>query len=172
MSQNAIGWRALTNDQRAGWEALGLLMVRADSLGQNYALNGFGAYCSVNNNKLAAGDAIVAVAPALTAPVNIITATLTLTSAALSLAYTVTPMAANTRIMLYASPQRTAGRSYEADYRLITVTAAAAASPLVALTQYTARLGAPQTGNRIFFSVVAYNGGFRSGPYTFSQVVA
>ena len=172
MSQNAIGWKALTEAQRAGWESLGNQMSRTDSLGQSYTLNGFGAYCSVNNNKLAAGDTVVADAPAMVAPVNVVTVTLTLTSAAFSVAYTATPLSANTRLFIYASPQRNAGRSFEADYRLIAVTAAAAASPHNLLSAYTARLGAPVTGNRVFVSLIAYNGGFQSGPFNVSQLVA
>ena len=172
LSENAIAWRALTDAQRAGWESLGAQMTRTDSLGQSYALNGFSAFCSVNNNLLAAGDAGVSDAPALTAPVNIVTATVTLTAASFSIAYTATPLAAGTRLFIYASPQRNAGRQFEADYRLIAVTAASAASPHNLLAAYTARLGAPVTGNRIFLSMAAYKGGFRSGPFNVSQVVA
>src|SRR5882757_7200221 len=60
---NAAGWRSITDAQRAGWLSLGLMISRTDSLGQTYTLNGFGAYCSVNNNKLDAGDAAVSDAP-------------------------------------------------------------------------------------------------------------
>ena len=147
-------------------------MSRTDALGQSYVLNGFGAYCSVNNNKLAAGDTVVADAPALVAPSTITTATLTLTAAAFSVAYTPTPLAAGQRLFVYTSPQRAAGRGFEADYRLIHVSAAAAASPANVLTAYTSRLGVPVVGNRVFVSVHIYQGGFRSGPYGLSQVVA
>lgn len=172
LSQNAIGWRALTDAQRAGWEGLGALMSRSDSLGQSYTLNGFSAYCSINNNRLAAGDAVISDAPALTAPVNIVTATVTATAVALSIAYTATPLSANTRLFVYASPQRNAGRSFEADYRLIHVSAAAAATPANILAAYTARFGVPVVGNKIFLSMQAYNGGFVSGPLQASAVVA
>lgn len=172
LGSNAIAWRALTDDQRAGWESLGQLISRTDSLGQAYTLNGFSAYCLVNNNKLAVGDAVVAAAPAITAPLNVVTCTLTLTSASFSVAYTATPLAANTRLQIFASPQRSTGRSFEADYRLIASTAAAAASPHNLLAAYTARFGAPVTGNRIFLSLIAYQGGFQSAPFNLSQVVA
>lgn len=172
MGANAIAWRSLTDAQRAGWESLGSQMQRTDSLGQSYTLNGFAAYCSVNNNRSAAGDAVVDDAPAMEAPLNVVTVTLTLTDAAFSVAYTATPLEADTKLFIHASPQRNAGRSYESDYRLIAVTAAAAASPHNLLTAYSARLGAPVTGNRIFLSLVAYKGGFLSAPFTVSQVVA
>lgn len=172
LSGNAAAWRALTDAQRAGWLSLGLQMLRTDSLGQQYDLNGFMAYCSVNNNKVAVGDAIVSDAPAHETPGQILTATITLTAAAMSIAYTPTPLAAGNRLLAFISPQRSAGRKFEADYRLIQFTAAAAASPLNALAAYTARLGVPVVGNRIFFSLQLYNGGFIGPPFGVSQVVA
>lgn len=172
LAVNAIAWRALTDAQRAGWEGLGSQVTRVDSLGQSYTLNGFSMYCSLNSLKAAAGDAAVSDAPAMVAPQNIVTATITLTSASLSIAYTATPLAANTKLFIYASPQRNAGRTYEADYRLIAVTAAAAASPHNLLAAYTARFGAPVTGNKIFFSFQAYQAGWVSGAYQVSQVVS
>lgn len=171
LSTNAAAWRALTDAQRAGWLALGLMISRTDSLGQTYTLNGFGAYCSVNNNKLDAGDAAVADAPAIVTPVDLVSATITLTAIAFSVAYTATPLPANTRLFLRCSPQQSAGRKFNGDYRLIAVTAAAAASPHNLLAAYTARLGVPVVGNRIFLSLQTYNGGFFGSPFGASQVV-
>lgn len=172
MSTNAAAWRALTDVQRAGWEALGLMMTRTDALGQVYTLNGFMAYCSVNNNKLAAGDATVAAAPAIVTPVDLTTATVTLTAAAFSIAYTATPLAANTRLFAFASPMKSAGRSFNGDYRLIQVTAAAAASPMNIFTAYQTRLGTPVVGTKIFLTLQTYNGGFVGSPFAVAQVVA
>lgn len=172
MSSNAAGWRALTDEQREGWESLGGQIQRTDALGQAYTLNGFAAYCSINNNKLDAGDAVVADAPAIVTPVGLLTATISLTAIALSIAYTATPLAANTRLFIWASPQKSAGRAFNGDYRLIAVTAAAAASPHNLLAAYTARCGVPVTGNRVFFNLQTYNGGFKGSPFAVSQVVA
>jgi hypothetical protein len=147
-------------------------MTRTDSLGQSYTLTGFQAYCSVNNNKLAAGDAVVSAAPVLTDPGTLLTATVTLTNAAFSIAYTTTPLGAGVRLFAFASPQRSAGRNFENDYRLISVSAAAAASPLVIFTPYSARLGTPVTGNKIFMSLVLYQAGFEGPPFLVAQVVA
>ena len=172
MSANSAAWRALTGAQRAGWADLGLSMVRSDSLGQSYTLQGNQAYASVNNNRLLSTLAIVADAPALVTPAVITSATITLTAASLSIAYTPTPMPAATYLAVYASPQRSAGRSYESDFRFIKLSAVAGATPLVALTEYTAKFGVPVLGNRIFFSLVAISLGFQSGPFTTSAVVA
>lgn len=171
MSLNAAAWRALTDAQRAGWLSLGLMIQRTDSLGQTYDLNGFGAYCSVNNNNLQAGNAAVADAPALTTPPDLLTATITLTAAAFSVAYTATPLAAGVRLFIFCSPQRSSGRKFEADYRLIAVTAAAAASPANILAAYTAKFGVPVVGNRIFLNLETYQLGFKSSPFAVSQIV-
>lgn len=172
MSLNAAAWRALTDAQRAGWLSLGLMISRNDSLGQSYTLNGFGAYCSVNNNNLQAGNAAVSDAPAIVTPPDLLTATVTLTTAAFSIAYTATPLAAGVRLFARCSPQQSAGRKFNGDYRLISVSAAAAASPLVILTPYTAKFGVPVVGNRIFMSLQTYQAGFLSSPFSVSQIVA
>lgn len=172
MANNAAGWRALTDVQRAGWEALGGMIERTDALGQTYTLNGFMAYCSVNNNKLDAGDSVVSTAPAIVTPGTLATATITLTSAAMSIAYTTTPLAADTRLFAYVSPQVSAGRQFNGDTRLIGVTATAAASPFDIFSAYEARLGTPVTANRIFFNLVLYNGGFKGAAFGLSQVIA
>jgi hypothetical protein len=147
-------------------------MVRSDSLGQSYTLQGNQAYASVNNIRLLCGLAVAPDAPALVTPPVITTATITLTAASLSIAYTPTPMPAATYLVVYASPQRSAGRGYESDFRFVKLSTAAQASPLVALTEYTAKFGVPVVGNRIFFSLIAATLGFESGPLITSAVVA
>jgi len=172
LGANAAAWRALTAAQRAGWTDLGAMMTRTDSLGQTSTLNGFSAYCSVNNNNSAAGNAVVSDAPAIVTPGTLTTATVTLTAAAFSVAYTATPLAAGTRLFSYVSGQKSAGRNYESDLRLLAVSAAAAASPAVLTTAYTAKWGVPVVGNRVFMTFRLYAGGFLGAPLTFSQVVA
>jgi hypothetical protein len=171
MSANAAAWRTLTDAQRAGWSDLGASMSRSDSLGQAYTLTGFMAFCSVNNNLVAAGAATVTAAPALSTPPALLTATVTTTGGTLSAAYTVTPLAAGTKLFSYVSPQRSAGRSFEGDFRLLQVSAAAAASPANLLAAYTAKFGAPVIGNKIFFSFRCELNGFLSGPLITSTVV-
>jgi hypothetical protein len=97
---------------------------------------------------------------------------LTLTAAAFSIAFTATPLPAATYLLAFASPQRSAGRDYEGDYRFMKVSTAAQASPLAILTEYTAKFGVPITGNKIFVSLVTATLGFVSGPFTLGQVVA
>lgn len=172
LALNSSAWRGLTSSQRASWADLAASMVRTDSLGQTVNLTGLQAYCSVNNERLAAGDAVIDDAPALSTPDALASATITLTAAAFSIAYTVTPLPAGTRLFIFVSPQRSAGRAFESDFRLLAVTAAAAASPHNALAAYTAKFGVPVVGNRIFLQLQTYYGGFLSGPLNTSAVVA
>jgi len=172
MQTIADAWKALTATQRQGWADLGLQFARTDALGQSYDLTGFGAYSSLNLSRLAAGDAILSDAPVFNLPAAITTVTPTLTSAAFSVAFTPTPLGAGERLFFFAGPQRSAGVSFESDYRLIAVGSAATASPLVVLTSYQARFGTPVTGNRIFMKLQRYSGGFMSTPIATTQVVA
>lgn len=172
LTTNAAAWRGLTDAQRSGWKSLGLLITRSDSLGQNYDLSGFQAYCSVNNNKLDAGDAAVSDAPVIVTPPDLLTATITLTGVAFSVAYTATPLGAGVRLFIRCSPQRSQGRTFNGDVRIVSITAAAAASPANVLAAYTAKFGVPVTGNRIFLSLQTYQGGFLGSPLGVSQVVA
>lgn len=172
MSGNAMNWRDLTALQREGWATIGAYMQRTDSLGQVYGLTGFQAYVSVNNNRLAAGDAVVSDAPALVSPDPIATVTPTLTTASFSVAWTPTPLGTGERIFISCSPQRSAGRGFEGDYRLISVGAAASASPSNILSAYQGRFGTPILGMRIFISVQRYVGGFLSTPIGTSAIVA
>lgn len=171
LAANAAAWRDLTDLQRAGWASLGQMMVRTDSLGQTYSLTGFQAYCSVNNNNVAASVAVVSSAPGLVTPSAFETLTPTATAATLSVAYTITPLAAGQKAFIFASPQRSAGRNFEGDLRLVHVSAAAAASPANIFTAYQARFGTPVVGNRIFIVGIVYDGGFQSGPHITSVVV-
>lgn len=172
MATNAAAWRNLSDVQRAGWASLGAMIIRTDALGSSYDLTGFMAYCSVNNNLATVGDSLVSAAPALSTPADLATATVTLTAAAFSIAYTATPLAAGTRLLIFASPQRSAGRSFEGDYRLIAVTTAAAASPADIFAAYSARLGTPVVGNRIFLKLITQFAGFQGSPYGVAQDVA
>lgn len=172
LASNSAAWRALTDNQRAGWRDLGAQMSRNDSLGQTHTMTGFNCFCSINQNRLTAGDSRLSDAPELQTPTLPATVTVTLTSAAFSVAYTATPLAAGTRLFIYASGQLSAGRNFNKNVKLITVTAAAAASPANILAAYSAIYGVPVTGNKVFMIIREYFGGFVSGPYLIGQTVA
>lgn len=76
----SANWRNLTEAQRGGWEALGALMTRTDSLGNPQTLTGIQAYVSVNRNLTMIGGTILSTAPTFAAPANLLSATVTATS--------------------------------------------------------------------------------------------
>lgn len=168
----AAGYQLLTGAQREGWIALGEMMTRTDSLGQTYNLTGLQAYISVNTLLLLAGEAEIVAAPAHVIPAALDTITPTITAATMSLAFTATPTGADEFVFAFASPQRSAGRAFESDFRLISVAGDAAASPVNMFAAYVARLGTPVVGRRVFFSVQRMKNGFLSAPLVESAVVA
>jgi hypothetical protein len=125
----------------------------------------------LNNNLSAAGDSRITDAPSLIEPESILTLTPTITPSSFSLAFTPTPLGTGERIYIFASPQRSSGRGFEHDYRLIVVSAAAATSPQNILSAYTSRFGAPVVANRIFICALRYKLGFISPPLITSSVV-
>lgn len=172
LSSAADDWRGLTSTQRVGWADLGLQIVRNDSLGSSYNLTGFQAFVMLRVNLGNAGDALLSDAPFYAVPDPLTTITPTFGVASVSLAFTPTPLGAGERVFWFMSPQRSPGRSYEGDARLINVTAAAAASPSNLLSSYSARFGTPVVGNRIFVVGLRYKGGFLSAPVLTSALVA
>lgn len=171
LSAAAAAWRALTDAQRLGWDTLGSQMQRTDALGQTYTLSGFQAYVSVNANLALVGDAALDDAPALQTPEAIATVTPTVSDSALSFAFTPTPLGAGERILVFISPQVSAGRKFVGNTRFVIGSAAAGSSPIDAESAYVARFGALVTGNRIGWAVYRYSGGFVSGPVSGSTVV-
>lgn len=94
---------------------------------------------------------------------------------ALSMAYTATPLAAGVHAAIFATDQLSAGvsRPSRKAYRLIAVTAAAAASPANVLAAYNAKFGALVSGRKIFFKVILISAaGFASAAFESSQIVA
>jgi hypothetical protein len=71
-----------------------------------------------------------------------------------------------------ASPQRSTGRTFEGDFRLIKVSAVDATTPQTIFTPYSLKFGAPVAGNKIFVSCTVVLNGFESGSIVSSCVVS
>lgn len=80
MQELSQAWKDLTASQRLAWAALGLQMVRQDSLGQTYNLTGLQAFMSLNLNLKTVGGSAIFDAPALHAVNELDTLTVTATS--------------------------------------------------------------------------------------------
>lgn len=170
----ASSWRSLTPSQQAGWRDLSLQISRTDSLGQSYTPSGFGAYNLANLNLLASGGTLLADAPLYNPPAAVESATLTAVGGtpALSLAFTPSALDTGNKLMAWLSPQQSAGRYFNGQYRLIAVGADATSSPMNLLSAYTARSGVPITGNKIFASVTVTNGPWVSSPVICAAIVS
>jgi hypothetical protein len=87
--------------------------------------------------------------------------------AALSVAYTATPLAAATKLLIEATGPKSQGVVFvpRSQYKYIQISAAAAVSPANALTAYVALYGALLAGKRYFFRcTVITSDGQRSAP--------
>lgn len=84
-------------------------------------------------------------------------------AAAASIAYTTTPLAGSTKLVVYATQQLSPGVNFvkEGLYRQIFLSAAAAASPANILAAYNARFGTLVAGKKIGFKfvVISASGG-------------
>ena len=149
-------WRDLTESERDAWNAFGPEIVRTDSLGETYTLNGQTAFMYCNRNRLSLGQAILTTATLVDPPPALLTATATIDDTpTMSIAYTGTPLGADDRLMIFATRGVSAGKNFlpNGDYKLIFNTALAAASPANVLAGYQAIFGNPIAGEKIFFKL-------------------
>ncbi len=92
----------------------------------------------------------------------------------ISIAYTATPLAAGTKLIVEATAQLSPGISFvsRSRFRQLLITAAAAASPAVLTSAYNAKFGTLVSGKKIFFRLtVITSDGQRSAPLTSSATV-
>lgn len=168
-------WRELTNAQRLDWAGLGDQMVRLNSLGQTYTLSGFQAFMSVNDTLDKMGLAGLTEPPVLNEPTALETIAITLDDTPLfSIAYTATPLAAGTKLLVQATAGVSPGINFmpRSGYRTIFYSAAAAASPANVLASYQAKFGNPTLDEKIFTRMCVINpSGFRSEWQMVAQIV-
>lgn len=87
---------------------------------------------------------------------------------AFSVAYTATPLAAGVKLVVEATGQVSAGRSFfrRSEYKFVQVTAAAAASPANILAAYNALFGALVSGQKIGLRLTPFTStGFPGTPF-------
>lgn len=150
MAHIASAWAGLTAPQRAAWEGCAVNFPKVDSLGQAIVLTGFQQFVRVNLAILRTGGSILSDVPAETIfSSNAIGATAVAGTPALSVTFT--PPNPGQVLLIDASQQVSAGRSYWSDFRRLVERDDAATSPYNGLTAYTAKFGALVEGQRIFF---------------------
>ena len=176
---HSSNYRALTQEQRDIWTAYGQNYSLLDSLGQTYNLTGLQAYVSVNRNLATYGNAAISEPGLFSPPSGLATAVATVDTAlggSVSVAYTGSPLAANTKLAIFATRPLSAGINFQPNgaYKLIAVTAAAAASPADISAAYIAIYGnVGVAGDKILFKAFVINTlGLASPVLQFSDIVA
>jgi hypothetical protein len=153
LSTNAQAWRGLTEAERQGWVSAGASFPFTDIFGNSKQLSGSALYSKLNNNLLHAGEAPISAAPSPVAIPDLGGITITAAEAvpALSMVMATTPVPAGFSLMVFATPNIGAGRSFvKNQFRFISAVAAAAASPVNLLAAYQAVFGNPVAGQKIF----------------------
>lgn len=157
------GWRALNETQRDGWTALGSQMIRLDTLGQEYTLTGLQAYSSQYRNNDTVGNTLLTDPPILDEPTSLTSLTLTADDTpALSVAFGPSPLATGEKIVIEATDQVSAGKSFmpRSAYKTVFVGAAASTTPANILSAWNAIYGSLVLGSKIFIRayVIGTNG--------------
>lgn len=169
-------WKTLSSDNQAGWSALGQLMVRLGSLGEEYNLTGAQAFQSVNSSLLLIGQATVTAPPAFSEVPALTSLSLTAGTApnVLSAAFAPTPVPTGLYVVLEATSQRSAGVTYidRSDFRFLQRVNPAGTSPANILLAYSAKFGPLQNGRKIFVRArVISAAGFSSSPVQATTIV-
>jgi hypothetical protein len=167
----------LTDVQRTGWEALAALVVISDRLGNHHHPTGMQLYERDNLNEHTVGHATIDAAPADQNVTALTSITPAFDSVGLTatIAYTATPAAAGTYVVVFASGQNSPGRNTTfGSLNFIFASAAAAASPANIFAAYTAKYGALVQGKKIRVKVITINGanGAASLPLEATAIVA
>lgn len=171
LTSQSAAWRGLTDAQRAAWNAFALSFTVTNSLGTAINLTGAQCYIKVNTVNLLNGDAVVASPPALPAFVAITATGITAVAATPLIQIAGANPAAGTKFMIFASPQMSAGVSFNGRYAYLTTNQTFAAGQMSIQTVYAARYGALIVGKKIFVKVVQSQAGMQDNGTVFSTIV-
>lgn len=174
-------WRTLTDAQRESWNSLALQISKTDALGVAYNPTGLQTY--VGNNSLrifAAALPLVDNAPILDSPpiltsvVGAATVDIGSVLDGFDVTFAPTPLGAGQRLAIYATGRISAGRSFikASEFRLLEVTAAAAASPVDVFAEYSAIYGTDfAEGDKIVVKVVPISANFFRGAEVRDEII-
>lgn len=168
----SASWKSLTSSQQAGWKAFGNSFTVVNNLGTAIHLTGLQCYVKVNAVNTLLGDAVVAVPPALPAFVAPLTTGVTASHSTPSLVLAGATPATGTDYMVYASPQVSAGVSYQGNYRYLTVADTFTSGAFNLLTAYTAKFGALRAASKIFVKVVQNQAGMQDNGTVYTCIVS
>lgn len=171
LTSQSAAWRGLTPAQRAAWNAFGLSFTVVNSLGTTINLTGAQCFIKVNSVNLLNGDATVNVPPALPSFIAVTVTGLDATAATPIIELSGVTPAAGTKYMIFASPQVSAGITFNGRYVWLQTSTTFTTGKLSLETTYVARYGALIVGKQIFVKVVQVQAGMQDNGTTFATLV-
>ena len=171
LASQASAWRGLTDAQRAAWNAFAQSFTIVNSLGSTINLTGAQAFCKINCVNLLNGDAVALVPPALPAFTACSATGIDATAGTPLVEISGVTPTGSVKHMVYASPQLSAGVSYNAQFRWLQTSTVYTAGKLSVTATYTAKFGAPIAGKKIFVKVVQSLAGYQDNGTVFTCIV-
>lgn len=150
---NSQAWRGLTDAERQSWIDAAPSFPIIDIFGNSKILAGNALYQSLNSNLSKASEAAISTAPAPVAVPSVATLTVTAdeSTGVVSIAWTDTPVPADTSLLIYATPCVGAGISFVKNkFRLVEVLTATTASPTTIDVIYGTVFGPLVVGQKIY----------------------
>jgi len=153
-------WQNLTDAERLAWKQYAETHLVTNSLGVAVTLTGHQAYVGINARIDKANGTLLTDPPAAAAPEGLQSLVLSadIGLGTFDITFTPTPLAATESVWVLATVQNSAGKNYvENLLKLITIGAAATASPLDIQTELAARFGTLQVGQKVTTKVAVFD---------------
>jgi hypothetical protein len=171
------GWRGLTEAQRDAWNAAIADYSRTDIFGDLHQPTGFNLYQRLNNNLVTIGEAAISTPPLPSAVGEVVASSLAVAAGAGTMSLVMAgAVPADTNVKVFACAPVSAGKSFvKSQYRLISILAPAAATPVNLKAAYEAKFGSVgMAGQKIFVKLTAVNAttGQEGTPSQVSAIVA
>lgn len=142
-------WTSLTDAERLSWTVWAQSKTSTNRLGRSISLNGQNWFVSLNSRLAAAGESLITVPPVTSSPVGVVISAFSVDAGAgnTQVTFTPAPLAANQKLWVRgAMVSSSAINNVENLLTTLTITAAAAASPLNLKTPLEEAFGALSVG--------------------------
>jgi len=156
----AQNFRALTADQIAGWNSAVDNFKKTDIFGDIKTPSGINLYVKLNTNlaRVATAQIDDAPLPGSVPAITSVSGTASAGGGTLSIAWTPTPVPADTTFVISATKQKSPGQSFfKGQYTDIDIAAAGGTSPQAVGTEYIAKYGDLIEGEKIGIQLTAIN---------------
>lgn len=171
LGDQSAAWRGLTDAQRAAWNAFAQSFTVTNSLGTTINLTGAQCFVKVNTVNVKNADTAVLIPPALPSFLAVTATGITATAGTPLLTVQGVNPAAGTKFMVFASPQLSAGVTFNGKYVYLQTSQTFTTGSMSILTAYTARYGAMIAGKRVFVKVVQSQAGMQDNGSVFTTIV-